>query len=112
MASCEECWKASPNSISFTTTQGILFIHVYDFRWFCRVLFKYLSIISVRIFLTLELGKHGFVDKAFSLFTRRAPVTEKVMEYLVFKAQYDKATSKEVIPDFQERIVPELALEL
>lgn len=43
---------------------------------------------------------------------RRAAVTEKVMEYLVFKAQYDKATTKEEIPDFQERIVPELALEL
>jgi len=33
------------------------------------------------------------------------------MEYLVFKAQYEKATSKEEVPDFGERIVPELALE-
>lgn len=42
---------------------------------------------------------------------RRAIVTEKIMEYLVFKAQYEKATSKEEVPDFGERIVPELALE-
>ncbi|KAF8519797.1 BTB/POZ protein, partial [Hysterangium stoloniferum] len=42
---------------------------------------------------------------------RRAVVTEKVMEYLVFKAQYEKAGPGEDIPDFTERIVPELALE-
>ena len=38
-------------------------------------------------------------------------VAEKVMEYLVFKAQYENAGPKEDIPDFTERIVPELALE-
>ncbi|GJJ12967.1 hypothetical protein Clacol_007214 [Clathrus columnatus] len=56
----------------------------------------------------------GFVESTSGTCTLalRAAVTEKVMEYLVFKAQYDKATSKEEIPDFQERIVPELALEL
>ncbi|KAF8586750.1 POZ domain-containing protein, partial [Ramaria rubella] len=42
----------------------------------------------------------------------RAVVTEKVLEYLVFKVQYEKAGPKEEIPDFTERIVPELALEM
>jgi transcription elongation factor B subunit 1 len=43
---------------------------------------------------------------------RRPVVTEKVLEYLVHKAQYEKAGPKEEIPDFTERIVPELALEM
>lgn len=43
---------------------------------------------------------------------RRAVVTEKVMAYLVFKAEYDKAGPKDEVPDFGERIPPELALEM
>ncbi|KAF8496348.1 BTB/POZ protein, partial [Gautieria morchelliformis] len=42
----------------------------------------------------------------------RAVVTEKVAEYLVYKVQYEKASAKEEIPDFIERIVPELVLEM
>ncbi|KIJ49149.1 hypothetical protein M422DRAFT_225771 [Sphaerobolus stellatus SS14] len=41
----------------------------------------------------------------------RPVVAEKILEYLVFKAQYEKASAREDIPDFGERIVPELALE-
>lgn len=43
---------------------------------------------------------------------RRAAVTEKVAEYLVYKVQYEKAGQKEDIPDFIERIDPELVLEM
>jgi elongin-C len=35
-----------------------------------------------------------------------------VAEYLVYKVQYEKAGPKEEIPDFIERIVPELVLEM
>ncbi|GAA5917483.1 hypothetical protein JCM8208_004451 [Rhodotorula glutinis] len=40
----------------------------------------------------------------------RAEVVEKVCEYLVYKERY-KATKGE-IPDFKERVKPEIALEL
>ena len=39
-------------------------------------------------------------------------VLEKVCEYLLFKQRYENADGKEVVPDFQERIPPEIALEL
>jgi transcription elongation factor B subunit 1 len=39
-------------------------------------------------------------------------VVEKLLEYLAHKSLYDKHTEKEDIPDFIERIVPEIALEL
>jgi len=34
------------------------------------------------------------------------------VEYLSFKAQFQSANSREDIPDFMERIAPEIALEL
>ena len=34
------------------------------------------------------------------------------MEYLLFKFKYEDCTNKDTIPDFQDRIPPELALEL
>ena len=37
---------------------------------------------------------------------------EKLLEYLVYKTTYENAPPREDIPDFYERIVPEVALEL
>ena len=42
----------------------------------------------------------------------RAAVTEKFVEYLAHKATYENAHPNEEIPDFSERIAPEIALEL
>ncbi|KAF9511625.1 hypothetical protein BS47DRAFT_1141389 [Hydnum rufescens UP504] len=42
----------------------------------------------------------------------RGAVVEKVVEYLSFKAQFQEPKPNEDIPDFQERIPPEIALEL
>jgi transcription elongation factor B subunit 1 len=42
----------------------------------------------------------------------RAAVAEKVVEYLTFKDAYKSAGPKDDIPDFMERLPPELALEL
>lgn len=42
----------------------------------------------------------------------RAIIVEKVMEYLAHKHLYGKATGRDEIPDFQERIPPDIALEL
>ncbi|KZT21887.1 POZ domain-containing protein, partial [Neolentinus lepideus HHB14362 ss-1] len=42
----------------------------------------------------------------------RAVVVEKLCEYMAYKAQYENTPPKEDIPDFMERILPELALEL
>ncbi|TIA96457.1 hypothetical protein E3P94_03328 [Wallemia ichthyophaga] len=39
-------------------------------------------------------------------------VLEKVCEYLLFKQRYESVDNKETVPDFQERIPPEIALEL
>ncbi|EOR03676.1 Elongin-C [Wallemia ichthyophaga EXF-994] len=42
----------------------------------------------------------------------RGVVLEKVCEYLLFKQRYESVDNKETVPDFQERIPPEIALEL
>jgi len=42
----------------------------------------------------------------------RAVVVEKVLEYLTYKKLYESTGPREDIPDFKERIVPEVALEL
>jgi len=42
----------------------------------------------------------------------RAVVVEKLLEYLTYKNLYMNASQREDIPDFQERIIPEIALEL
>ncbi|KZT35259.1 POZ domain-containing protein [Sistotremastrum suecicum HHB10207 ss-3] len=42
----------------------------------------------------------------------RGAIVEKVMEYLSYKTLYESAGPKEDIPEFSERIQPELALEL
>lgn len=39
-------------------------------------------------------------------------MTEKFVEYLAYKATYEKVQPNEEIPDFIERIAPEIALEL
>ncbi|KAN0125900.1 BTB/POZ fold [Russula decolorans] len=42
----------------------------------------------------------------------RAAVTEKFVEFLAYKATYENVQPNEEIPDFIERIAPEIALEL
>ncbi|VDB96281.1 unnamed protein product [Peniophora sp. CBMAI 1063] len=42
----------------------------------------------------------------------RPIVAEKVIEYLAYKTTYENAGPKDEIPDFYERVMPELALEL
>lgn len=42
----------------------------------------------------------------------RAIVVEKLCEYLQYKQTYETAPAKEDIPEFTERIPPEVALEL
>lgn len=42
----------------------------------------------------------------------RGIVVEKLCEYLQFKSTYENAPPKDDIPDFTERIPPEVALEL
>lgn len=37
---------------------------------------------------------------------------EKLCEYLTYKNLYEKAPPKDDIPDFMERLAPEIALEL
>lgn len=37
---------------------------------------------------------------------------EKLSEYLTYKALYGDAKKAEEIPDFQERVYPEISLEL
>jgi transcription elongation factor B subunit 1 len=39
-------------------------------------------------------------------------VTEKFVEFLAYKATYENVQPNEEIPDFIERIAPEIALEL
>lgn len=39
-------------------------------------------------------------------------MTEKFVEYLAYKATYENVQPNEDIPDFIERIAPEIALEL
>ncbi|CED84531.1 RNA polymerase II transcription elongation factor Elongin/SIII, subunit elongin C [Phaffia rhodozyma] len=39
-------------------------------------------------------------------------IVAKVLEYLAFKAQYSGATAKDFVPDFTERLEPEIALEV
>jgi elongin-C len=39
-------------------------------------------------------------------------VTEKLVEYLAYKTTYENVPPNEEIPDFFERIDPEIALEL
>ncbi|CAK5274294.1 unnamed protein product, partial [Mycena citricolor] len=45
---------------------------------------------------------------------QRAVITEKLLEYMAFKAHYERAGAKEEIPvmEFTERIPPEIVLEL
>lgn len=42
----------------------------------------------------------------------RGIIVAKVLEYLAFKVQYKDATAKDYVPDFAERIEPEIALEV
>ena len=39
-------------------------------------------------------------------------IVEKLSEYLIYKSTYEKAKKNEDIPDFQERVTPEISLEL
>ncbi|KAI0780367.1 POZ domain-containing protein [Trametes elegans] len=42
----------------------------------------------------------------------RAVIVEKLCEYLSYKSLYESAKRNEEIPDFQERVYPEISLEL
>ncbi|KAI0746375.1 POZ domain-containing protein [Daedaleopsis nitida] len=42
----------------------------------------------------------------------RAVIVEKLSEYLTYKSLYESAKKNEEIPDFQERVYPEISLEL
>lgn len=42
----------------------------------------------------------------------RGIIVAKVLEYLSFKVQYKDATTKDYVPDFADRIEPEIALEV
>ncbi|KAI0700675.1 POZ domain-containing protein [Cerioporus squamosus] len=42
----------------------------------------------------------------------RAVIVEKLCEYLIYKSVYENAKKNEEIPDFQERVYPEISLEL
>ncbi|THH29319.1 hypothetical protein EUX98_g4860 [Antrodiella citrinella] len=44
--------------------------------------------------------------------SERGVIVEKLCEYLTYKTLYEKAPPKEDIPDFMERLAPEIALEL
>ena len=39
-------------------------------------------------------------------------IVEKLSEYLIYKSTYENAKRNEDIPDFQERVNPEISLEL
>jgi hypothetical protein len=52
------------------------------------------------------------IPSSYLLVIARAAVTEKFVEYLAYKATYENAPPNEDIPDFLERIDPEIALEL
>ncbi|EJF61552.1 POZ domain-containing protein [Dichomitus squalens] len=42
----------------------------------------------------------------------RGIIVEKLSEYLIYKSTYEGAKKNEDIPDFQERVQPEISLEL
>ncbi|OCB89480.1 POZ domain-containing protein [Sanghuangporus baumii] len=44
--------------------------------------------------------------------SERGIIVEKLLEYLVYKKLYDNSQNPKDVPDFQERIIPEIALEL
>ena len=52
------------------------------------------------------------VNPVLNVRASRGVVVEKLCEYLQYKWTYEKASPKEDIPDFNERIPPEVALEL
>lgn len=53
-----------------------------------------------------------YIGAGLIVCSSRPIVTEKVLEYLAYKTTYENAGPKEEIPDFYERVMPELALEL
>ncbi|KAL5504912.1 ELC1 [Sanghuangporus vaninii] len=44
--------------------------------------------------------------------SERGIIVEKLLEYLMYKKLYDNSQNPKDVPDFQERIIPEIALEL
>ncbi|KAI0254590.1 BTB/POZ protein [Lactifluus subvellereus] len=58
--------------------------------------------------------RHSFTEAVQKVcpVDERAAVTEKFVEYLAYKATYENVPPNEEIPDFFERIDPEIALEL
>jgi len=58
--------------------------------------------------------RHSFAEATQKVcpVDERAAVTEKFVEFLAYKTTYENAQTNEEIPDFSERIAPEIALEL
>ncbi|KAK4057473.1 elongin C [Microbotryomycetes sp. JL221] len=68
---------------------------------------------SVLVSDALTGGSGGFAEAqegVIHLEEQRAEVVEKVAEYLMYKEHYSQ--SKDDIPDFKDRVRPEIALEL
>ena len=68
---------------------------------------------SVLVSDALTGGSGGFAEAqegVIHLEEQRAEVVEKVAEYLMYKDRY--SNSKDEIPDFKDRVRPEIALEL
>lgn len=65
---------------------------------------------SVLISDSLTSGFAEGENSTITLHEQRAEVLEKVAEYLMYKHKY--TGSKEEIPDFKDRVRPEIALEL
>jgi transcription elongation factor B subunit 1 len=59
-------------------------------------------------------GKPFYIPTAgdAELISSSAAVVETLLEYLTYKSIWEKSSGKEEIPDFMERIAPEVALEL
>ncbi|TFK50536.1 POZ domain-containing protein [Heliocybe sulcata] len=67
---------------------------------------------TLRNMLSTESNFREAIQSQCDIPDTRAAVVEKLCEYMAYKAQYENTPPKEEIPDFTERIPPELALEL
>ncbi|KAI0036337.1 hypothetical protein K488DRAFT_15375, partial [Vararia minispora EC-137] len=79
-------------------------------KGFSFIVKKKVAVRSAMLKDTLSSNAHA--SYASSDLGRRPIVTETVVEYLAYKTTYENAEAKEKIPDFYERIPPEIALEL
>ncbi|EJD08481.1 POZ domain-containing protein [Fomitiporia mediterranea MF3/22] len=60
-------------------------------------------------------SSHGGFEESLSGIvhvSERGIIVEKLLEYLMYKKLYENSQNPKDVPDFQERIIPEIALEL